>query len=91
MGLKGKQVQEIMQQKDESGLHSRQSWEILVNLKEESVFLIPAAKTNRYTITTTKIIIINKIKKDRKKERKEGLQNQSREFSSNSTACSKKI
>ena len=45
MGLKGKQVQEIMQQKDELGLHSRECWEILVNLKEHSTFLVPAAKT----------------------------------------------
>ena len=49
-----------------------------MNLKEESVLFIPAAKTSRYTITK------------KKKERKEGLQNQSREFSSNTTACSKK-
>ena len=45
MGVKAKQVQEIMQQKDELGFHSRQSWEILVNLKEESAFLIAAVKT----------------------------------------------
>ena len=45
MGLKVKQVQEIMQQKDELGLHSRECWEILVNLKEHSTFLVPAAKT----------------------------------------------
>lgn len=45
MGLKAKQVQEIMQQKDELGFHPRQCWEILVNLKEQSAFLVPAAKT----------------------------------------------
>ena len=35
-----------------------------MNLKEESVFFIPAAKTSRYTITK------KKKKKERKKEKK---------------------
>ena len=53
MGLKAKHVQEIMQQKDELGFHPRQCWEILVNLKEQSAFLVPAAKIKFAATTTT--------------------------------------
>ena len=45
MRLKAKQVPEITQHRDGLELQFSQSWEILVNLKEQGPFLITADKT----------------------------------------------